>query len=224
MPIPKNYNKDFFKTWSSDMAYILGFLYADGNIVKTKRGTHFVAIYTADKDLLTQMQTSLGSDHKIAARMSNTGAVYRLQIGSQKWFEDLHEIGLKPNKTNRMSLPDLPSQFIGDFIRGYFDGDGNVWTGLIHKDRPTKHTVLQVAFTSASLEFLKELQTSLKVLGVIGGSVRNSNKGNYARLSFSTEDALTIHKIMYNGAHKLYLPRKKQVFDKFVNCGGSSTG
>ena len=55
MPIPKKYNKDFFKTWSSDMAYILGFMYADGNIIKTKRGTHFIAVYSADEDILIAM-------------------------------------------------------------------------------------------------------------------------------------------------------------------------
>jgi len=43
------------------MAYILGFMYADGNITKSKRGTHFVAIYTADEDIVTKMKHCFSS-------------------------------------------------------------------------------------------------------------------------------------------------------------------
>jgi hypothetical protein len=84
MPIPKFYNTDFFKTWSTDMAYILGFMYADGNITETKRGTHFVAIYTADRDILVLMKHCFQSEHKISEIKSVTGSVYRIQIGSKE--------------------------------------------------------------------------------------------------------------------------------------------
>ncbi len=72
----KKYNKDYFKTWSSDMAYVLGFLYADGNIVETVRGNHYIAIYTADRDLLCAMQKSMLSEHKISLRNANSGNVW----------------------------------------------------------------------------------------------------------------------------------------------------
>lgn len=41
MPIQKKVDMKFFKKWNKDMAYILGFLFADGNIIKTKRGYSF---------------------------------------------------------------------------------------------------------------------------------------------------------------------------------------
>jgi intein-encoded DNA endonuclease-like protein len=224
MPVLKSYNKDFFKAWSSDMAYILGFLYADGNIVETKRGTHFVALYIADEEILTAIKECLESNHKISKRSSATGAVYRLQIGSKEWFEDLAKIGLFPNKTKRMLVPKVPKKYFGDFVRGYFDGDGNVWSGFVHKNRHNPLLVLQLSFTSGSVEFLESLHTQLQYFGIKGGGIYKPKSGNYGRLTFSSRDTLTIYKIMYNGAHRLYLPRKKQVFEKFVNCGGSSTG
>jgi hypothetical protein len=64
IPIHKIFDKDFFKKWSRDMAYILGFLFADGNIVKTKRNTHFVAIYSADYELIVSMREVIGSNQK----------------------------------------------------------------------------------------------------------------------------------------------------------------
>ncbi|KXK00108.1 MAG: hypothetical protein UZ19_OD1000154 [Parcubacteria bacterium OLB19] len=148
VPIIKNYAKDFFKKWSHDMSYILGFIYADGNIVKTKRGTHFVSIYTADKELLKSIKIIIKSEHAISERNSSSGKVFRLQVGSKEWYSDLSEIGVFPNKSLRMRLPDIPDKYFGDFVRGYFDGDGNVWVGEIHKNRLSPSLTLQIAFTS----------------------------------------------------------------------------
>lgn len=216
MPIIKRYDRDFFKVWSPDMSYVVGFLYADGNLVKTERNTHFIAFYTADKELLEQMREVFGSNHMVSERASVTGKVFRLQIGSKVWFTDLYKIGLTPGKTLRMQLPRIPKKYFGDFLRGYFDGDGNVWSGLIHKGRNSPTMTIQVAFTSGSHNFLVDLHKLLNDYGYVeGGSIYASKTRNYSRLSFSKQDALKIYKIMYNAEHKLFLPRKKQVFEKF---------
>ena len=52
MPIYKKIYKNFFKKWTPDMAYVLGFIYADGNIIHTKRGTWFWSIQITDEDIL----------------------------------------------------------------------------------------------------------------------------------------------------------------------------
>lgn len=41
-------------------------------------------------------------------------------------------------------------------------------------------------------------------------------KGAYGRLMMSTHDSLKLYEIMYNKPHKLFLPRKKLVFDRFI--------
>lgn len=212
----KKYNKKFFKKWSYDMAYILGFLFADGNVIKTKRGAFFTSIYTNDRKLLYLMRSVLGSNHKISKRISETGYCYRIQIGSKELFADLLALGLVINKTRRMELPNIPNKYMGDFIRGYFDGDGNVWSGETHKDRRSKTMTLLTCFTSASVSFLKSLLFLLKQLGINGGSVYGSKNGNYGRLTLSTLDSLKLRKIMYNKPSKLFLGRKKLVFDRFV--------
>jgi hypothetical protein len=216
MPIPKNYNKDFFKTWNHDMSYILGFMYADGNMVETKKGNHYIAIYTADRELLVAMTKSMQSEHKVAQRSSSTGCVYRIQIGSKEWFADLGTLGLFPDKTKRMQLPCIPAEYFGDFIRGYFDGDGNVWSGIINKYRKTPTKVLQAVFTSGSHGFLVDLRDALKQQGLQGGGMYSPKNENFTRLIFSSIDALKLYEIMYNARHKLYLKRKKVVFEQFM--------
>lgn len=68
------------------MAYILGFLYADGNIIKTKRNTCFTALYTADYDLIHSIRELIKSNHKIAWRGKENGGAYSLQIGSKELY------------------------------------------------------------------------------------------------------------------------------------------
>jgi intein-encoded DNA endonuclease-like protein len=115
-----------------------------------------------------------------------------------------------------MELPNIPANFFGDFVRGYFDGDGNVWVGLIHKDRKTALKTIQVAFTSGSAEYLKSLKKILQKKGVVGGSLYRPKIGNYARLTLSSKDSFKLYEIMYNTHHKLYLKRKKLVFERFM--------
>lgn len=216
MPMLREYDKNFFKKWTSDMAYILGFLYADGNVTRTKRGTHFVAIYSADREILVKIRSTLKSNHSLSLRRSQTGSVYRIQIGSKEWFKDVSKLGLFPGKTKRMVLPKVPPEFFADFVRGYFDGDGNVWTGVNNKHRTAPTLVIMTAFTSGSHGFLEALHRALLGVGLGGGSLYRIKGKNCSRLLLSVRDSLKLYGIMYNGRHKLYLKRKKAVFDRFV--------
>jgi len=201
------------------MAYVLGFLFADGGISKTRRGTHFVSFYSGDKDLLENIRKVLDSEHKIAKRSARSGYVYRLQIGSKSMCKDLFNLGLVPNKTKRMKLPAIPKEYMGSFARGFFDGDGNVWTGYVNKSRAGKPTmIMNVAFTSASVSFLKDLLFLLRrcVTDLSGGSIYKPKNKNWGRLSFSTNDSLKLFEFMYNSSSQLFLRRKKRVFESFI--------
>lgn len=209
------YNKIFFETWSPEMAYILGFLFADGNIIQNKRGGCYVAFYTADKRLLLSMRSEMASNHKVSKRNTRSGNVYRLQIGSKKFFSDLHILGLSPGKARRMNFPDIPDEFLKDFVRGYFDGDGNVWKGRVHRERKNKAFALQASFTSASYEFLSFLLKRLRGIGIQGGSLFRIKTKNASRLTLATQDALKLAEFMYNADCKLYLSRKREVFAEF---------
>jgi len=218
VPVYKKVNKDFFKKWSPEMAYVLGFFAADGNIVKTKHNGFYLSFHSADKEILMSIKGAMKSEHKLSKRASSSGQVYRFQIGSKEMFEDLIILGLIPNKSKRMKAPKIPNKFSVDFIRGYFDGDGNVWEGLMNRKRKKPTKVLQAAFTSGSIEFLHGLHILLKKEGVLGGSLYKVKNKNCGRLLFSTLDALKLYEIMYNMPNKphVYLKRKKLVFEKFI--------
>ncbi|MEI8175200.1 MAG: hypothetical protein WCG28_04595, partial [bacterium] len=75
-----------------------------------------------------------------------------------------------------------------------------------------------IAFTSCSYEFLKKLQSRLNRVGMEGGCIYKSKKRQFARLQFSTSNALKLYDFMYNGmdTSKLFLKRKKDVFEKYM--------
>lgn len=207
------------------MAYVLGFFMADGSIDVNSRGYHYFSIQICDKDLLENIKKILDSDHKIATRkgVGKEKDRYRIQIGNKEMCNDLRSLGVSENKTSTMGLPKIPKKYFGDFVRGYFDGDGHVWVGEIHKKRKTKHLTLQTGFTSCSFNFLNKLRHSLKDFGLADGSFYAQK--NYFRLNYSMKNSLLLYEIMYNSSNNnLFLFRKKVIFESFKKCDRSSTG
>jgi len=201
------------------MAYVLGFFTADGNMIRNKRGAHFVTIEITDKDILEKIRETIDSNHKISIRKKEfpDKDTYRLQIGSKQIFNDLLKLGLTPNKSKTIDLPHVPDKYFAHFIRGYFDGDGNVTiSNYMRKARNNKksRTILS-GFTCGSHKFLSNLQIGLrKNVGILGGTFNYSSRGY--RLYFSVNDSLKLYNFMYTGINNhLFLSRKREIFEKY---------
>ncbi len=220
MPILRKVNRDFFKKWNEDMAYVLGFFAADGYITKNKRGGCFWSIQITDLDLLNKIKNAVESNHKIGVRFPKNSdkKLYRLQIGSKEMCDDLKSLGFTSNKTYNMVIPNVPADLLRDFVRGYFDGDGNVWSGFTHKNRAKTTLSLRVTFTSCSRLFILELRRRLRLHMILKG-VFSKGKGNFYRLVYSVNDSLKLYDFMYNhlvSKNSLFLERKKVVFNKYI--------
>ncbi|NBD73875.1 hypothetical protein GVX82_02435 [Patescibacteria group bacterium] len=201
------------------MAYVLGFFAADGTMRRTNRDTHFIEFHITDRELLERIKNTVGSNHCIATRDRADGwkLGYRLQIGSRQWFEDLSQLGFTPRKSNEMIFPRVPEQYLADFVRGYFDGDGNVYFKQHPRsDRDTLVWVFTSRFTSGSNGFLKALHEALKKhAGVAGGRIATKERG--FELVFSRHDSLALYGFLYNTIpHGLLLERKYRTFRRAV--------
>lgn len=200
------------------MAYVLGFFAADGYITVNKRGGQYWCIQITDKELLERIKEVMCSDHAISRRSSinpNERTLYRLQIGSKELCDDARSLGFSERKTKCLVVPNVPQEYFPAFVRGYFDGDGNVWVGRIHKDRPKSMQAIQVAFTSCSKPFLLGIHERLKGCGISNGGIYC--KKNAFRLQYSIKDSLALYRLMYGkGGVSPYLPRKKEVFERYL--------
>lgn len=202
------------------MAYVLGFFAADGYITTNKQGGQYWCISITDGELLKQIREIINSEHKISVRKGKGSEKdqYRMQIGNAEMCGDLWRLGFKENKTKSLVVPAVPNKYLPDFVRGYFDGDGNVWTGLVHKERKTSTLAIQTVFTSCSRQFLCELKQKLdERLNVCGIIVNNKT---FFRLQYSINSSLKLYDFMYNdlGNSKLFIERKKKVFEKYINA------
>ena len=211
--------RDFFRIWSAEMAYVLGFFAADGNMIRNRRGAHFVSFYSNDRRLLVDIRDVLDSSHRIGTkkRFPPHKIAYQLQIGSKEIFQDLASLGFTPNKSTLLRLPRIPMPLVKHFVRGYFDGDGNVYFKRhFAKDRGKYRWIFQSRFTSGSLVFLRDLHTVLRGGGILGGSLIKKKRGY--DLLFSHHDSVALFHLMYNNIGDcVYLRRKYLLFRRAVD-------
>lgn len=132
-------NRDFFKCINTEeKAYILGFICADGHIERDRLN---ITVSIKDKDILNKIRCVMHSNHPIKEvqranpyKKTNrkTLTLVELMIGSVELVKPLFNMGLTTNKTYTLNgdiLKYIPKYLVRDFLRGYFDGDGNVFFG-----------------------------------------------------------------------------------------------
>lgn len=200
------------------MAYVLGYWYADGSVYQSVRGNYLNAT-SIDQELICKIKEWLNSEHTIREERSiypNRKRRFVLKIGNKKLYNTLIRLGIYPSKSLTVKLPNVPQRFLGDFVRGYFDGDGCVFLEMgkgITRDRIVKR--LSVIFTSGSRDFLLELCSRLnKELDLRQTKVYNGHRSY--QLRYFTADSLKLFKFMYKNFHKnMYLTRKFHYFNQY---------
>ncbi len=201
------------------MAYVLGFFTADGNMIRNKRGGYFIEFISIDYDLIEKIRTLLRSDLKISVRKHRNekwSTCYRLQVGSKEIYHDLLRLGMTPNKSKSVQMPNIPLEYLGHFVRGYFDGDGNVSSGsYARKDRKKRLSkIILSGFISGSKQFLEQFHNSLKnFAGIKGGTLYHHDRAY--RLYFSIRDTMALYRFLYANCGALYLLRKRIIFEKY---------
>lgn len=132
-------NDSYFNVINTEeKAYILGFICADGHV------DHYniqFEIAEKDIDILYKIKRALNSNHPIKTITKNNPygksnrkivVMKRLRINGVYLVKPLIKMGLGGNKTytlNSCILKYIPKFLIRDFLRGYFDGDGNAFFG-----------------------------------------------------------------------------------------------
>ena len=190
-------NQDFFKTWSPNMAYIFGLWFADGCIYGGKMFD--ITLHKRDKYIL----------QRIAEILEYKGPLYdyvdrqasRINFSCKVIYDDIIALGGVEHKSLICKFPEIPKEYLRDFIRGYFDGDGCIMR--------LKNNRINSAFTCGSKEFLDKLLSILRdEAGVQGGSYDASCMS----LKFGKRDTLLIGEYIYKDNPELFLLRKKEKF------------
>lgn len=125
-------NENVFSIWSEDMAWLFGYILADGYIVlikgKTKITRYILGIGSIDKSLVEKTKRIFKTNKPIYIQnKKGKKTFYSLIICSKKIVKDLQKLGVEERKSLRMVFPKVPDEFLKPFIIGYLDGDGAIW-------------------------------------------------------------------------------------------------
>jgi hypothetical protein len=113
---------DFFKTWTPEMAYALGYWWADGNMLHATSGKQ-IGFTSKDGEHLERIARVIG-----VGRVTRKGGLYyELAIKRADMYDDLLLLGGVPRKSLIARWPAPSSEFLRPFVRGFIDGDGSLY-------------------------------------------------------------------------------------------------
>jgi hypothetical protein len=230
-----NLKKYFFNKWSHDMAYIVGFTYADGCLQKYRNRIKW-ALSIKDEYILRRFRTILGSGAKIGHYNTKLGSINGraltnnrypttcLAITCKEFINSFENMGIPAvRKTFRLKIPNnIPKKYLPDFIRGYFDGDGSVMfreevdsdgRAIFREEDPKeKRKTIKVQF-AGYYRFLIEIRKAIiKELGFVPPKPIKIKGERIYGFSFTGVNAIKFGKWMYNTGSDLFLTRKFKIW------------
>jgi len=204
--MPRSLPCPFFKTWTPDMAYVLGYWFADGNMYfQEGSGGYFVSIGSKDVAHLEAIHGIIGAG---SLRQKARSDVYELVICRKEVFDDLLHLGGTERKSLTLSWPFVPDELLADFVRGYIDGDGS----LDWKETQPRITAL------GSKSFLPGMAEAMKMATGIAVPLchRHGALGRIGRMFWYGLHAKCLAIWLYHNNQGLCLERKRAIAYDFI--------
>jgi LAGLIDADG-like domain len=152
----KNPNVDlsFFETESADFYYFLGLMVTDGWV--SDKGS--ISLSMTDRDVIDYVADKIRYTNSIfekrSKRFPNAKPIYTISFRNQAVFEILKGYGVHPRKSLTVKFPRVPREYLKDFVRGVFDGDGSIY---VKQRKDSNSLVCEFSIVSASSEFINEI-------------------------------------------------------------------
>ena len=210
-------NQDYFeKLDTNNKAYVLGFLYADGNVSKEKYNIQ-LSLQEGDKEILEKISKDMNSDVPLVFKNFskyndkngfNQQDQWSLLLHSKKMHMDLAKFGIIPQKTHLIKYPEfLTEEQHSHFLRGVMDGDG-----CIHKPSGKNGKLCNVDICGTYDFCLGAKEIIEKYLNIHCSIIlTDKNKTTY-RISISGRNQVSnFLDWIYSGA-ELYLKRKFELY------------
>ena len=181
-----------------------------------------------DKEILEKIRDYMSPVTKLCykpERVNKAGItthpMYSFSFACKEIVSRLEELGLGQKKTYlEKSIKNIvPKEFMWDFIRGYWDGDGNINSSEVTKKVMLKngeeatYQYNNIGFTIISKDplILEEINDFFLESG-ISTHVYPDNKGNYLVGTHSKSEVEKLYNRLYTSSN-LYLNRKRIKFD-----------
>jgi hypothetical protein len=211
-------NERFFQTIDNEAkAYWLGFIAADGCVT---RGRLVIALSSVDHAHLKKFKTDIESTSPVlksekkrdSAAKNNPHSyiqkVSRIAISSRPMCDDLSRLGIVERKSKTLQFPtsdQVPNDLLRHFLRGYFDGDGSIYS--LNDGRWGFEII-------ATIQFCGEFRKSLMALGTpkLFGRKHHTTRELVIVGTTCQRSLLLIRDYLYNGS-TVSLDRKRKRFE-----------
>lgn len=207
--------EDYFETWSPNMAYLLGFITADGHLnISDCHNRLIIGLSQKDKCILDFVSDQISRRPYYINK--NNNSIY-LTINSKKLIKSIQAAGLPADKNNITVLQNMPKELWPHYLLGIFDGDGCfTYQQRVRFDK-YKSVEGKFQITNNNLLLLNNLRDKC---GFGYGKIYKSNHGNYYNwVICKTEELLIIYRYMYSQM-SFCLNRKKNKFEEFLSLKG----
>ena len=219
-----NRQKKINISWNYNLAYAVGLITSDGYL--SSDGRH-IELTSSDRDQIENFSRCLKIKCKIGRKISgftNKKDCLRIQFGDVVFYRWLVNLGLKTNKSKTLKKLKIPDRYFFDFLRGYFDGDGSIYS--YYDPRWKSSFMFYLSFTSASDDFLLWLKDNILRLSGFEGKISVSNRAN--QLKFAKNSSRCIIEKMFYSKNVICLKRKrdkiKDIFRENVINKKSASG
>lgn len=213
-----NVNDDFFKQWSHEMAYLLGFIAADGCV---NRNYKLLTICLCIKDIkhLYKIKEILSSESIVSEYHCGKNNSARINISSKTLCEDLKQLNITERKSLTLIYPNIPDEFESDFARGYFDGDG-----CIHIEKSyNEFSNIKVSIVGTSDILQGIMAAYAKSSGAVTGMITVNNKNHNYYMLHGTKSPIDFCNWMYEYSTDLTrLNRKYDIYIKYLETHGEN--
>lgn len=220
-----NYNLEIFHNKDSTFYYILGALLTDGNVYQPNKTKATINLTSRDKDWLELINYLVCPKKPILKHGKNC---WRVQYHSLELFNFLKENGCHEKKSLTLQFPNIPDKYLGDFIRGCWDGDGSL--SFTKSGNRNTNYQRQANLTSGSLDFITSLHKKLNYLGIknhirihtdanssriIEGRTINPKNNSYRLVLSGGQHVYNFCKLIYN-QNLLSMPRKYNIAQQII--------
>lgn len=222
--IKHEYNLQTFYNEDEISYYLLGAFMADGcvHIVKN-RNKKQVSLTSKDDDWLIAMNQFISPNKKLEKKSETCNMIQYNSTALGDWFISK---GCVPRKSKIMDFPNIPVEYLPDFIRGCWDGDGTV--SFNKNSNGGKNFQAGIFLTSGSLLFCNKMVIALELLGISSKVITHNTPertidGRTLKPSYNwrvrvskIENCYNFCKLIYYNDNLLCLNRKKEVANNII--------
>lgn len=204
-------NHNYFKDVNDEKAWLIGLIAADGCI----KNNCWSICQSGDngKSILEYIKKILNYERGLTSYFPERGKiVYTLNIPSIIMVNDLYKFGLMKQKTLKLNLIYLDSNFMKSFLRGYFEGDGCICVSR----SSNIEEYLAISFVG-NFNFINFILNSIPISGYTF-----HDYANVREIRFSGQKAIQFYSWLFNN-HNLFYSYKQKIFDNYIQTAKEPT-